>query len=388
MSEELILELCDRKLIARVICIPIEENMIARFGNRGRDLNLDPDKDPKAHPRPDDAPIIDTFRRVYNRLDSWDIYIRTNHENLYPEFQSTFTLDKKREAWLEDLKQRTKQYKEEFRNLQNTDPAKSQHDYETYVLGNIQDQIDKTVHAIAVWYKAKTGDTESIEDLIERVHTEGTELWRASWRRAILQVNRVLSLLWPPAKTLILVWVGREQAKNPHIDLSGPVGELDYIGSLSTGYKGPPKQQIRFNPSKFDVDANLYAPPLAKYAIAIDGLSPDRKRIFGNTTTITPLKDFSKQAHSELSAKVDGYNKGDPFDVAIDAPELPTQTRERVATERLYKLRTSLDAAQYKKMVDELKTGGYLTSDGQAVRGDLTDAQFNEMNAIMDRYES
>ena len=389
MSEELILELCDRKLISRVICIPIEENMIARFGNRDRDLNIDPDKDPKARPRPDDAPIVDTFRRIYNRLDSWSIYIRTHHENLYPEFETKFQVELKREEWINDLKLRTKQYKEEFRNLQSTDPAQLQRDYEAYVLGNIQGEIEKKIREIAAWYRDKIDSMESIDEIIERVHEEGTELWRAAWRRAILQVNRVLSRLWPPAKTLILVWVGEQRAKFPHVDLSGSVGELDYIGSLATGYKGPPKQQIRFNPDSFDVDANLVAPPLAKYALAVDPKKPrpDRKRIFGRATNIAPLNDFSNQAHTELSARVQGYNSSDLFDVAIESVELPEQQRERVATERLYKLRTSLDATTYKKMLDELNAGGYLSSGGEAVRADLTDAQFKEMNAIMDRYE-
>src|SRR5262249_4659535 len=83
MSEERILDLCDRGLIPRVICIPIEDDMIARFGNRDRDLNIDPDTDPEAHPRPDDAPIMADFRRVYNRLDSWNFYIHVHHPEWY-----------------------------------------------------------------------------------------------------------------------------------------------------------------------------------------------------------------------------------------------------------------------------------------------------------------
>ncbi len=388
MSPDLILDLCERGLIPRTICIPIEEDMIGRFGNRRRDLNINPDEDPEAHPRPDDAPILDSFRRMYNRLDSWNFYIRANHPDWYPEFQSRFRVDRRREEWIEELKRRTKQFKEEFRNLRNTDPERARQDYERYVLGSIQSEIEQCNRDISAWYRDRTGSTESDEELMERVHAEGTELWRAAWRRAILQVNRVLARLWPPARTRILLWVGQQRARLPHLDLSGAVGELDYIGSLATGYKGPPKQQIRFNPDSFDVDANLSAPPLAKYAIAVDGARPDRQRIFGRTTSISPLNEFSSQAHGELSARVDGYNTSDPFDVAIESVELPEQERERRATERLYGLRDTLSQADYARMLDELTRGGYLQPGGTAVREDLSNEQFNEMNAIMDRYSA
>lgn len=385
MSEELILDLCERNLIPRMICIPIEEKMIGRFGNHKRNLNLDPDKDPTAHPRPDDAPIYDSFKRIYNRFDSWIIYIHTNHPELESDFDSLFTPEASRKKWLDDLKERTKSYKDQFRDLHG-DPKEAQRKYESSVLGTIEKEIDERIHKIAEWYKTKTGSKETIEDIIERVHKEGTELWRAAWRKAILQVNRVLARLWPPAKTQILVWVGMQRTRFPHIDLSGSVGELDYIGSLATGYKGPPKQQIRFNPDSFDVDANLVAPPLAKYAVAIDHERPDRGKIFGRTTSIAPLNKFSDEAQSELKARVDGYNSSDQFDVAIAADELPEQKRERVSTERLYKFRSTLSPTKYKQLLDDLSAAGFLKSGGNSVREDLSDEEFKKMNAIMDRY--
>jgi hypothetical protein len=39
-------------------------------------------------------------------------------------------------------------------------------------------------------------------------------------------------------------------------------------------------------------------------------------------------------------------------------------------------------------MLDELTRGGYLQPGGTAVREDLSNEQFNEMNAIMDRYSA
>ena len=365
-----------------------DDELIKRFGNRRRDLNINPDEDPKSAPRVDDPPILASFRKIYNRLDSWNIFIRTNNPDLYPEFQTTFNIEAQRDQWLDDIKKRGKEYKDKFRDVTNTDTDEARQKYEDYVLGTIQQEIDKCNRDIAAWYIAKTGSTETVDEIIERVHAGGTELWRDAWKNAILQVNRVLAETWPTGKVAIVEWIAQKRAESPGLDLKGDVGDLQYIGSLATGYKGPPKQQIRFNPDKFDVDANLEAPPLAKYAIAHDHLSPDRKRIFGRKTSITPLISFSDRTHTELSDRVKGYDKSEPFDVVIDAPELPTQEHSRLATERIYRLRAHLPEATYLKMIDELKAGGYIDPQTNAVPEHISETQFKEMTTIMDRYES
>jgi hypothetical protein len=351
-----------------------EDELIKRFGNRRRDLNIDPDNDPKTDPRIDDPPILESFRKIYNRLDSWNTFIHNNNADLYPEFDRVFQLELRRENWLTDLKNRAIEYKKQFRDLSNTPPEKARREYEDYVLGNIGNEINLCNRAIAVWYIDKTGSTETIDEIIERVHGGGTELWRELWKAAILQVNRVLAQTWPPGKAAILQWLGQERARLPHVDLSGGIGELDYIGSLATGYKGPPKQQIGFDPDNFDVDANLVAPPLAKYAIAINHVEPNRKRIFGRETEITPLNEFSDRTHSELKDRVKGYDPNDLFDVVIDAPELPVQERSRLATECLYGVRARLPEGRYLKLINELTAGGYLGPDSKSVRTDLSEA--------------
>jgi hypothetical protein len=366
-----------------------EDELIKRFGNRRRDLNINPDEDPKSFTRVEDPPILESFRKIYNRLDSWNTFIRENNPDLVPEFDAEFHLEVDRKRWLDDLKKRGQEYKEQFRDLSNTDPDKARQAYEDYVLGTIEQEIDDRNRAIAVWYRDKTGSTETIDEIIERVHAGGTELWRAAWRAAILQVNRVLAETWPTAKAAIMHWLFQKRTQLPHLDLSGSVGDLEYIGSLATGYKGPPKQHVRFNPDNFDVDANLDAPPLATYAIAEDHVTPDRKRIFGRSTSITPLNEFSEKTHRELHARVKGYDPDNTelFDVVIDSPDLPHQERSRLASERLYGLRTRLPAPRYQEMIAELTAGGYLNPDSKAVREDLSEVQFKEMNAIMDRYE-
>jgi hypothetical protein len=395
MSEELILSLCERRLIVRVICIPIEDEMIRRFGNRRRNIDLDPDTDPKTTRRLDDAPIFESFRKIYNRLDSWNFFIRAKHPELHPEFQTEFKLTDKRNEWLKTVKEETEKFKNAFRNLENQDVGPIQRAFEEKVLRTVQPEMEALNLRIAVWFKEKTGSSEPTDTIIERVHQEGTEIWREAWRKAILQVNRVLSLLWPPAKTRVLVFVGQKRAEHPDKDLSGDVGDVDYIGSLATGFKGPPKQQIRFNPALFDVDANLEAPPLAKYAVTVLNLAPDREKIFSRNTDIEPLKTFANETHEELKARVEGYDPsdspGDKFDVAINTPELPTQERQRTGTDRIYELRDKLDGAKYSEMIGELKRENLVAVNPDTnrleVRGDLSPDQFDKLTEILNRFE-
>lgn len=391
MSQELILELCDRNLIPRVICIPFEDDMIARFGNRGRDLGIDPDTDPKSNLRPDDAPVIESFKRMYNRLDSWTIFMRSVHPELEAEFTRTFRVEARRSAWLDEIKRTGDEFKARFRDIGNADPEELRTRYEQ-VLARIEQEIDDLNHQIAAWYQARTGAPGTLDEIIEDVHQQGTELWRAAWRRAILQVNRVLARLWPPAKGRLLLFVGQIRARHPDKDLSGPVGELDYLGSLASGFKGPPKQNIRFNPSSFDVDGFIEAPPLSKYCVLVLGMKPKHGNIFSRNTDIEPLITFSDAVQVELVSKVDGYkdDPGDPFDVAIKMDDLPEQGRGKAATERLYRLRETLPTERYEAMVDELRAGGFLVVDakGTRIREELSEAEADGVKKIMDKFEA
>jgi hypothetical protein len=80
---------------------------------------------------------------------------------------------------------------------------------------------------------------------------------------------------------------------------------------------GPPKQSVRFQPEKFDVDANLYAPPLATYGAQI-GADIDRGRIAGNKLGISAINKFEQDVHQDLK-KVEGYDQGDPLSLVIEA---------------------------------------------------------------------
>lgn len=392
-QEEAELEQCDRGQLPPDYCDQLHNRVIERFGNSERNLNRDPDNDvDENRRREDDAPIMSSFRRMYNRLDSWDIFIRNRHPAWYPEFDSRFRVNEKREQWLTELKESTKAFKGQFRDVRRQDTDTLRRDFEQRILTDIQGRITRLTREIAEWYKTRTGSTEDPDALTERIHQEGTEIWRSAWRDAIFNVNRILSRLWPTAKARINGWIADQRRLHPGKDLSGTVGDVDYIGSLATGVKGAPKQFIRFNPEKFDVDANLQAPPLEKYAVNIRGISPDRGRIFAilHNTTITPLVTFCQDAHRELSV-VHGYNTGDPFDVAINASDTRQQDRSIRGTERIYALRQRLqnDPARYDRMIQELRTGGLLREENGSwqLKPELTHAESVQLNEILRRYE-
>jgi hypothetical protein len=388
IAEEILLRLCDAGALPEAFCEEVYRRVRERYGDEYRNPDLDPDEDVyRDAERPDDAPIDDDFRRLYNRLDSWNIYVRERHPDWYEEFDNRFRVVARRTEWLTELKERTKAYKESFRDISNTDVAELQRRFRENILGEMGGRIDRLNHEIAEWYRDRTGSSEDVETIIERIHAEGTEMWRRQWLAAVLAVNRVLSRLWPPARRRLEAFAALQRRLHPDIDLSGSIGELSYIGSLAKGYKGPPKQYVRFNPDSFDVDANLDAPPLAKYAKAIDGAIPDRERIFGRQTSIYPLNQFSDQAHLELSQEVRGYNTSDEFDVVIKADPTDEQRRHTEATERIYGLRTTLDPSRYRAMLDELDAEGLLAAGGSAVRPDLSETELERLNEILDRYD-
>ncbi len=393
---EVLWNLCQRGLLPAIVCEDVRRRIFEKFGSDSRrNMDIDPDKDVNSpedarRRRPDDAPILDSFHRIYNRLDSWQIFIHTNHSGWTNEFDSTFFLNERRSRWLADLKSETKDYKSDFRDLSAHDTGAIRADYQRNTLRRIERLINDLVREIALWYQFKTGSRDNLDDIIERVHAEGTELWRQAWQRAVVAVNLVLARLWPVAKNRIVNFIVMQRGIHPGVDLSGSIGDVSYIGSTAIGYKGPPKQYIRFNPEKFDVDANLAAPPLAKYAVNIDGATPDRGRILDKETSIVPLRQFSDQAHQELAQNVDGYDTSDPFQVAIQTPDTPEQSREAQATNRIYTLRDDLDEALYQSMINELRAEALVAWDleegGQRVRKNLTAAEFQRLTQILDRY--
>ena len=384
------------------------EGLIKQFGHKHRNLDVNPDANEeqggvhKNESRPDDAPIVDEFRQSYNQLENWYILIENKHPELWENFKARFPEVGEEGAFdknhiMKEIKTRTKQYKAEFRNLDQTDLADTQQRYINDVNAK-KLEIDNQLTAIRDWYKEQTDKNDvNDEELDTQVREEGTEMWREAWQKTILQVNTTLARIWPPAKEKLKQWA--RDTKKPDGQLYGSpeeIGELDYIGSTAKGYKGPPKQHIRFNPKDFDVDANLNAPPLSNYAQLVDGQTPDRERIFGKNTSIQPLKDFCKQVDDELEKNVENFEKdpSDPFDIALEAAELPEQKRGREGIEAIYKLRTGLDNETYNHVLDQLKAAGIVETveDEQQqehlrLPEELTEEQKQQLDQIIDPYK-
>jgi len=391
-KEEDELEKCDNDQLPPDQCKKLYDKVRNRYGNKERNYNFHPDKDVnKKKIRRDDAPVIDSFRMMYNRLDSWDILVRKSlGADAHEVFEGLFKLNENRLKWLSQLKEQTAGYKSDFRNVSNFDIAKTRKDFEQQTLKRIEGEINALNRSIATWYKVLSGDPDDLDTIMEKAHKAGTELWREEWKALILAVNRVLSRLWPPARQRIIAWVEQQRKIHPGADLSGNVDEIDYVGSLATGYKGAPKQFVRFNVNKFDVDANLEAPPLAKFAMTFDHIKPDRKRIFtiGQGTSITPLIEFCHDTQQSLSG-IKGYDVKEQFDVVLNAPELADQKRGREGTERLYNLRDKLGESRYNTMINEIKAAGLLeeADTGWRLKGELSKDETRQLNNILKKYE-
>ncbi len=406
MAGDAILELCAMGLIDPVVCGPIEQEMLDRFGNRffERDIpGMNPDEAATRHRRPEDVPIIQEFKLVYNRLDSWRQFLSVNHPGVDPGIdgcnitgRSSEHPDRQTdlERWIAAIKRHEASYKARFRDARETDLDAIQAEYEQNVRRDALDPMNRCLWAIADWYRGFANRPESPEEIIEEVHRVGTEIWRERWRNAILQVNRILSLLWPPALQRLNLWLGQERRDNPHVDLSGRIGNLDYIGSIAAGFKSPTKQNIRFDPTGFDVDANLVVSPqqsaLGRWAAALMNPPPTIKResIKARDTDIGPMLAFCNDAHARLSQRVEGYDRDDPFDVYIPAIEPPEQTHERQASERLFRARRELNMGAFQNLTRELADSHLLIDEGGRliVRPDMNAEQFELFKQIVARY--
>ena len=157
---------------------------------------------------------------------------------------------------------------------------------------------------------------------------EGEQIWRDRWWASVQAVNERLGALWNEYKPRISDWMAQKRGQGLSYMNPKMLGDLDYIGSLAKGYKSAPKQYIRFMPEKFDIDANLDAPPLAVYAISI-GAQVDRGSVRGYG--IRPITDFESAVNHVMAGlnpengqpsgegEIVGVDKGDPFAVFIRA---------------------------------------------------------------------
>jgi hypothetical protein len=240
------------------------------------------------------------------------------------------------------------------------------------------------------------GEEGLLDELKEDKSKSGEEIWRQRWSAAIQEINKILKAQWGEHKPKIKSWVkglrDDEQHGLPYME-PGMVGDLDYIGSLAKGYKSAPKQYLRFLPEKFDVDANLDAPPLAVFLIS-KGAVVDRGSV-RNNGRIEPVTTFEKAVRKEMlefaedsnfegeatGAKVPGVDIEDLFEVFIGAgnvtdimvgkhKDVDTAHKKVAFSERLQDIQNRIwwlrseNMDESAKLGDKLKAKGYVTETG------------------------
>ena len=360
-------ELRTELFAAREEASPERTDTFHQYGDDHRNPEVNPDESEGVNGvylgghRADDAPVVDTFRMAYNRLDSWLHFLEKTYPNVMAEVEDAIDLERRKEI-LKEIKIKTKAYKTEYRKLDNTGYLDDLNHFFLFVVEMESEILDMTEEIERIARRHRIGETD------DEIHEQGTEIWRKRWHTAIQEINTVIEALWPSTEAKLHEWM----EKQAFIRNKDHTLELDYIGSLAKGYKGPPKQHIRFDPTDFDVDANLYAPALAEYAVRVDGQTPDRERIFGRNTSIRPLHDFSDKIQKELVNRIDGIEEdpNDLFDVAIYATSTPEQLDHENRLQELYDFRghTPNNLTNYTTFIDRLQRAGLLVRGEEGLR--------------------
>lgn len=262
--------------------------------------------------RPEDPPIYQPFRKAFH-----------NTHNVLLSMQSDMTGfdEKDYTARLmevgSDVKVASVLYKRQLRSFSNGDDVAT---LKTNYINTLKD-LTTTVEALSKEmirdYKSSDDslDDFDVDEIEELKSGDGEDIWRQKWWATVQEVNSIVGKAWTVGKANIKTWITKKREKNLPYMKEEMVGDLDYIGSLAKGYKSAPKQYLRFLPQKFDVDANLDAPPLAVYAIKM-GKAVDRGSVKGSD--IPPLKNFEDAVWEKLF-HVPGIDKDDPFEVFIRA---------------------------------------------------------------------
>ena len=367
------------------------------FGHRHRNPEFDPDVEGQEQggihvpegeaARPEDAPIVHEFRTSFHKLHSAKIYLEQNHQNLLTGFEASHRKDLKNLSLKERLfdiadkvKKESKAHKKRVKDLGTRTSIEKLNKKYARTVGKLGKEALALANKIQKYINKHSSDKSDLS----KIHAEGTDIWRDTWKRAVLAVNTVLHGRWPYWKGQVRTWIA-EKRDSDHLSYMDPaqVVGLDYIGSLARGYKGPPKQGVRFMPEKFDVDANLTAPPLAAYALTVGQAIIDRGRIWSKYAgpalfngLLKPMEEDIQQ-HLEGAGLLDmGMDKNEPFEVVIDAegvenlPHAPEEAKSskklsekdlRIRNE-LHKLR-STDRKRFKRIGRKLKKEGFTATD-------------------------
>lgn len=401
-----------------------ERAIFREFGNEHRRKDINPDVVGEAQggihraqgqdARPEDAPAVNEFRVRFHKLHSAKLYLEKTKpdgvrafETANAELLNDLSL---RDRFLElagAVKDASKTHKRNVRDLSNESSIGDLNAQYNAVVNGYGDQALAIAEAITAFLNQQGEDQKDLDD----IHAAGTDIWRKLWHRAILAVNGVLHGRWPHWRGKLQDWTRakHDQDRLEYMDPAQIVG-LDYIGSLAKGYKGPPKQAVRYMPEKFDVDANLKAPPLAAYALTVGNAIIDRGRIWSHVAGpgLYPgvIKDMEVdiQQHLERAGLIGmGMDPNEPFEVVVDAEgvdNLPHVPREAVAsktlTEKDQRIRDSIfwlrqnDPAKFRAVAAALRQSDYAVAnllkehDDENQEYAYTDEQLDAIQHIID----
>lgn len=296
-------------------------DVIQSFG-AFRDVQITVEDDVRSGERSDDVPIMRLvrIREFETRMMLQDLRIQQEDGLARNRVKDLNTLMKRHATITATIKEVSAQYKIDIRSLSKTEEeAMSVHaDAVAAGLRNLQELKDNALALINELRKAQGKKGYDHRSYASSVMEAQATKWKERWLQTCKAVNSVISQHWASAEGAI-----RDQAAT----IGAPAAvanerwDLDYIGSLAKGVKGPPKQHIAFDPDKFDVDANLDAPSLSAWAIT-NGSTPDRDRLWGrkdpNLRRIASLQRFQETVHAALS-QIPGYDADDPFELVVKA---------------------------------------------------------------------
>ena len=368
------------------------------FGNAHRNKDFNPDvvgedqggihQVDQDGARPEDAPLVNAYRINFHKLHSAKLYMEHKHPQLLAGFElanaaalNNLTLRDRMLQIASGVKDESKNHKKRVKDLSTNTTIQAlnaQYQQNVTALGN--DAL-----AIANLIETYINNHSTDQNDLEGIHTEGTDIWRETWHRAIMAVNTVLHGRWPHWQGQIRQWIQNKRDEDDTLTYMDPrqVLGLDYIGSLAKGYKGPPKQSIRFTPEKFDVDANLTAPPLAAYALTVGGAIVDRGRIWSHKAgpalfngLLKPMQD-DIQLHLVNAGLIQmGMDPNEPFEAVIDAEgveglaNVPAAAvakkalseRDLAIRNKLFSLRHT-DPGRFQRVGAALQAAGYSHND-------------------------
>ncbi|GAB3244675.1 eCIS core domain-containing protein [Chitinimonas naiadis] len=278
--------------------------------------------------RPEDPPIYQPFRKAFHEAHNIKLALERDMKGFRKlDDQQGFTADLFKLA--STVKNISISYKASVRNFKEQKEVTTLKEAYFLQLKEVTAQVEElTARMVKVSAQEDGFGAEMLPQFQAVKSRAGEQIWRDRWWAAVQEINSRLLGLWTEYERNIKEWVLKKRKEGLSYMDPEKVRSLDYIGSLAKGYKSAPKQYIRFMPEKFDVDANLDAPPLAVYAMS-KGAKVDRGSV--KSQGIEPLQDFEKAVNNALfgfgskleqqsaQGPVPGLDKDDPFEVFIRA---------------------------------------------------------------------